>query len=210
MRRMICGVLVLLALFAAPHQSAAAGSWNATVSGGASVPTGDFGDKAKGYAQAGWSIGGSMDYMYTDQWAFGGDGSWNSNSSGNEGAVFSGSTLEKDKFSVWQLGAHAKYFFPMAAQAPVKWYGLMGASLYGFKNDQTWNTGGTTTESSSSDKRAGTKLGLGGTYWQNSQVGWDFGADYNLAFLDKDQSSSSSLSYLGLHAGVTFNIPQAK
>jgi hypothetical protein len=215
MRRMTIALLAFCAL-GAMMGTASAETWTGSIQGGASIPSGDFGSSEAADAGAGWSLGGSVDYHWKDGWAFGVDGSYGQNQGGTEGAVTdlgSGNTLtiDKDSFNTWSLGGHAKYFFPTAATMPVKWYGLVGAGIYGFTNDveATRVIGGNsvTLESSRSDKRIGTKLGLGGLWWANPQVGVHGGIDYNLAFMDKDESPYSSLSYMGAHVGVTFNIP---
>ncbi len=218
MRRMIYGLVAVLVLWALP-QMAAAEDWTISVHGGASVPTGDFASKDKADAQTGWAVGGSIDYPWKDVWAFGVDGSWNQNANGAEGETTdlgggTTSSLDEDKFKTWQIGAHAKYFFPTSSQMPVKWYGMIGAGLYGFTEDvtETFTTGGTstTTTTKATDKRAGMKLGLGGTWWANAQVGVNMGLDYNVAFLDKDSSPFSSLQYVGAYAGMTFKFPTAE
>ena len=218
MRWMICTLVTLFALSTLAQMAIAEG-WTVSVQGGTSVPTGDFADKEKADAQTGWAVGGSVDYLWNEMWAFGVDGSWNQNTQGAEGQVVDlggGSTrsLDEAKFKTWQVGAHAKYFFPTSAQMPVKWYGLAGAGVYAFNEDvsETLTSGGTSSSTSSqlTDKRAGMKLGLGGTWWANPQVGVNVGADYNVAFLDKDVSPFSSLQYLGAYAGVTYSIPKAK
>jgi len=214
MRRMVPFLMMWLAVAALP-QPAHAGSWTASIDGGASVPTGDFGSENKANAQTGWRIGGAADYRWNTSWAFGVDAGWNQNTHGAEGDVVvdgSGntSTIDQASFNVWSAGGHAKYFFPVQSQV-VQWYGTMGAGFYGFtqKITTTLTAGGTptTTEGEFSDKRAGMKLGFGGMYWANPQVAVGASLDYNIAFLDKDSSPFSSLQYMGINVGVTFNIP---
>ena len=218
MRRTTCGMVALLALWALPAM-AAAENWTVSVQGGASVPSGDYGSEDKANADAGWSMGASADYAWNDSWAFGIDGSWGNNVHGTEGLVTDlgagvTSTIDKARFGTWQVGGHARYLIPTGTAAPVKWYGIVGAGFYGFGLDvtETVSSGGspTSTTLSSSDKRAGMKLGLGGLWWANPKVGVNAGVDYHLAFLDKDESSFSSLSYAGAYIGLTFAIPKAE
>lgn len=217
MRRMMIALLALCAI-GAMVGTASAETWTGSIQGGASIPSGDFGSSDAIDAGAGWSLGGAVDYHWRDGWAFGANGSYGQNKGGAEGTSFSvpggTTTIDKDSFNTWSIGAHAKYFFPTATTMPVKWYGLVGAGIYGFTEDVTTTTvtgsGSSTLEFSGSDKRVGTKLGLGGVYWANAQVGIHGGIDYNLAFLDKDESPYSSLSYMGAHVGLTFNIPTKK
>jgi hypothetical protein len=215
MRRTMCGVVALLALCALPAVAAANG-WTLSVQGGASVPSGDFRSETKANAQTGWSIGGAADYSINPSWALGIDGSWGKNTDGAEGQSTDlgggvTSTLEKSQYSTWQAGAHARYYLPTGNANSVKWYGILGGGLYGFGKDVTTTvSSGGSTSVSSSDKRAGMKLGLGGVWWANPRVGINGGVDYNIAFLDKDNSGFSSLSYAGAYMGLTFGLPHSE
>jgi hypothetical protein len=217
MRRMISAWIAVVALWAITGTASAA-SWSGSIQGGASLPSGDFGSSDKVDAGAGWQLGGAVDYQWTQDWAFGVDGSYGQNTSGAEGNVYDlggGDTqsIDKDSFHTWSIGGHAKYFFPTSSTMPVKWYGLVGAGLYGFTNEVTTTTtlGGTPTtqEFTGTDKRAGMKVGLGGVWWANPKVGIHGGVDYNMAFFDKDESPYSSLQYMGAHLGLTFDIPSS-
>lgn len=217
MRRTTCGWIALLALCALPAMAAAEG-WTVSVQGGASVPSGDFGSEEKLNAETGWSIGAAGDYTWNATWAFGFDGSWSQNANGIEGQVTdlgggSTSTIDQARFGTWQVGAHARYFIPTGATSQVKWYGIVGAGLYGFGGDLTETvasgSSSTTTTLKMTDKRAGMKLGLGGLWWVNPQLGVNAGIDYHVAFLDKDQSPFSSLPFMGAYLGLTFNIPKS-
>lgn len=214
MRRVLCFVL-LFPLASAPRP-AAAGHWTIAVNGGAMVPTGDFAAESKNDAQAGWQIGGSYDYHWTDTWTFGLDGGWNQNGNGTEGTVFdlgggNTRTREEDRFSMWQVGAHARYALPFSAPFLARWHALVGGSLYGLTENVTETTTlsgvSTTSDWTSTDKRAGVKLGLGATWWLNAQVGVVGGLDYNVAFFDRDYAAAATLSYASVHAGLVFKIP---
>jgi hypothetical protein len=213
MRRTMYGVVALLALCALPAV-AAAENWNVYVQGGASVPSGDFRAETKGNAQTGWSIGAAAEYPVNTSWSAGVDGSMGRNTNGFEGQVTDlgggvTSTIDQAQYKTWQVGAHARYFFPTKAASNMKWYGLVGAGLYGFGGNvtETLSSGGSTT-TNFSDKRAGVKMGIGGLWWVNPKFGINGGVDYHLAFLDKDNSAASSMSYAGAYAGVTFNVAQ--
>lgn len=216
MRRMMSAWIAVLAILAITGTASAA-QWTGSIEGGAAVPSGDFGNSSKEDASAGWSIGGSADYHWTDAVAFGLDGSYGQNKYGIQGDVstdpVSGATttIDKANYSTWSFGGHAKYFFPTSATMPVKWYGLVGASAYGFnpKIESTTVDGGVSTSSTTqlTDKRGGMKLGLGGEWWTTPKMAVSGGLDYNIAFLSKSQSPYSTLSYLGGHVGLTFSIP---
>jgi hypothetical protein len=214
---MVSAWIALVAILAITGTASAA-SWTGEITGGASLPSGNFGSTDKGDASAGWSIGGAADYHWRSDVAFGLDGSYGQNKNGAQGTVFDlgggdTQTIDKASYTTWSAGGHAKYFFPIASTMPVKWYGLVGAGAYGFNPDVETTTvvGGVSSTSSykPTDKRGGMRLGLGGEWWSNPKVGITGGVDYNIAFLSKSQSPYSSLSYLGGHVGVTFQIPSA-
>lgn len=215
MRRMIGAWIAIVALWGMAG-TATAGDWTGSIQGGGSLPSGDYAGVDKGDAGSGWALGGSLDYGLNRSWAIGFDGSLGQNTRGASGEVTSlGSgvtlTVDDDKFKTWQAGTHAKYFFPVPDRMPVKWYGLVGAGFYGFTEDRTETVASgatsTTTSFKGTDKRAGVRLGLGGLWWASPKVGIHAGVDYNVAFLDKDQSPYSSLQYMGVHVGLTFTIP---
>lgn len=217
MRRTALFLSAFLMLSAVPI-AAAEKDWTISLHGGASVPTGDFAAAGKNDAEAGWQIGGTMDYRWSEQWAFGLDGGWSQNAQATEGAVFAlggGDTrsINRDRFSTWQIGTHAAYFLPARASMPIKWYAQGGGGLYGLteKVAETVTIGGTaaTNDRRITDKRAGLMLGMGGTWWANTQVGLSAGLDYNVAFFDADESRSATLSYAVIHAGVTFIAPKS-
>jgi len=213
---MIIAWVAVIAVLGLTGTAFAAKKWTGSVEGGMALPSGDFGSSDKVNASAGWALGGSVDYHWRDDVALGLDGSFGQNKGGAEGSVMDlgggdTQTIDKDQFHTWSLGGHMKYFFPLAASMPVKWYGLVGAGLYGFNENTTITSvvGGVSSSQDfkGTDKRAGMKFGLGGVYWTNPKLGINAGLDYNIAFLDKDFSPYSSLSYLGAHVGVTFDIP---
>jgi hypothetical protein len=211
-------LLPLFVILSVTPIAAAEKDWTISVHGGASVPTGDFAAANKGDAQAGWQVGGTMDYLWSERWAFGVDGGWNQNAHGAEGAVFdlgggNTRTVDRDRLTTWQFGAHAACFLPTRPSLPVKWYAQAGGGLYGLteKVTETVQIGGTATtlERTVPDKRGGLMFGLGGTWWANTQVGISAGLDYHVAFFDRDRSRSATLSYGVIHAGVTFIAPKS-
>src|SRR5438132_10225353 len=119
MRRMVSAWIALVAILAIMGTASAA-SWTGEITGGASLPSGDFGSTNKGDANAGWSIGGAADYHWTNDVAFGLDGSYGQNKNGAQGTVFDlgggdSQTIDKASYTTWSAGGHAKYFFPIAS-----------------------------------------------------------------------------------------------
>jgi hypothetical protein len=218
MRRMISAWVAVIAVLCLTGTAFAAKKWTGSVEGGMALPSGDYGSSDKADASAGWNLGGTVDYQYRDDLAFGLDGSLGQNKGGLQGTTTDlgggdTQTLDKDQYNTWNFGVHARYFFPMASSMPVKWYGLVGGSLYGFNQNSTVTSviGGVSSSADYklTDKRAGMKFGLGGVYWTSPKLGFNAGLDYNVAFLDKDQSPYSSMAYMGAHVGVTFDIPSS-
>lgn len=210
-------VAVLLGLAAAPVGTWAAG-WGITAMGGLGLPTGDFGDENKLDGQSGPQAGIDICYDINEMFAVGVDGSWNQNKHGVEGETFDfggGITEEakKDRFIAWQFGAHGKYMFPMSG--PVKVHAKLGLGIYNLKEDYEYiyNDNGTITtftdESDNAEQpgsRFGGKVGLGGVYMFNDMWGVGLEGDYNYASMDKDKFGVSSVTYIGVHALLTYHL----
>jgi outer membrane protein with beta-barrel domain len=152
MRRMISAWIAAIAVVGLAGTAFAAQKWTGSIDAGASLPSGDYGSTTKADANAGWAIGGSADYYWRSDVALGLDGSYGQNKNGVEGTVYDlgggdTQTIDKASYTTWSFGGHAKYFFPTAATMPVKWYGLLGAGIYGFNPDieMTTVTGGVST-----------------------------------------------------------------
>lgn len=214
MRKLLTvAMMVGLAVVGLASMAGAAG-WSIDVTGGASVPTGDFGDKNLIDAQTGFQIGGGADYMLNDSWALGVDGSWNKNKHGAEGKTFTfvGFTeqIDKAEFTTIQFGAHGKYMFPMK-ESPLSPYAVLGVGAFktNYKEEGTDTPGGAYSIDAKGDTKVGGKLGLGGSWKANEMWGIGVEADYNFISMDKDKDGVSSLQYMGLNGVVTMHIPGA-
>ena len=203
----------LIVLAAAPVH-ALARTVTINLNGGVSLPTGDFKSTDFLYAKSGFQFGGGVDYMITEKLAVGVDGSFNKNKHGDEGVtIVSGGdtyTLDKDRFTTIQFGAHAKWMFPMQG-GPISPYALLGLGAYNLKEawTETFTVGGTATTSSGDYKfgtKFGGKLGLGAMFKATEQVGIGLEGEYNFVSQDKADAGMSSLQFVGVHAGVSFNI----
>lgn len=216
-------VLVLaLALMAVPVGAWAAGGWGITVMGGLGLPMGDFGDEDKLDGQSGPQVGLDICYDLNDMFAVGVDGTWNQNKHGAEGEtedLGGGITLtaDKDEFIAWQFGAHGKYKFPMTG--PVKVHAKLGLGVYNLKEDYeyTLDDNGTITVFTDEDdedagvfeqpgNRFGGKVGVGGVYMVNEMFGVGLEGEYNYASMDKDKFGVDSITYVGVHALLTYHI----
>ena len=216
-------VAALIVVTAPAARAAAAKTVMIHLNGGISLPTGDFGSTdlrdTDGLtvfdARTGFQIGGGVEYMITDAIAVGVDGSFNRNKAGAEGDTLdlgSGDAYERDKdeYTTIQFGVHAKWMFPMEGR-PISPYALIGFGAYNTKEEltETYTLIGVTSTSTREYKlgtRFGGKLGVGATYKATEQVGISIEADYNFISQDEAKAGVSSLTYAGVHAGVTFNI----
>lgn len=218
-RSLLIAVLALALTAPAAH---AAGAWMIGVNGGLTIPTGDFGsdDPNTGLdAKSGPQFGLDICYMVNDKIAVGVDGSWVQNKHGAEGSVEDlggGLTLtaNKDKFKVLRFGAHGKYMFPMEGSS-VHPYVTLGAGIYNLKEDYEYTLDDGVTQTVFTDEsdnveqpgsRIGGKAGLGASFKATDKVNIDVQANFNYISLDKDKFGISSAQYIGLQAGVSFNI----
>lgn len=204
-----------LALAAPVAHGASAKTFVVNVHGGASLPLGDFKDENQLNAKTGYLFGGGFDYMLTEMFAIGLDGSYGKNKGGDEGTVFDlggGDELfvDEDKMTIRQLGAHAKWLFP--TQSPLSPYALISLGAYNVKDKLTWTEtiGGTSTTYEAQygyGTRIGGKIGLGATYKATETVGIGIEGDFNFISEDDAQNvtGSSSLRYASVRAGVSFN-----
>ena len=99
------------------------------VHGGAHVPTGDYSNGFK----TGFNVGANGDIMVNDQWAVGADGSFNRSKHEDDGKTTVAGTI-KDRFRLYQFGAHAKYLISLPG-APVSPYIVAGVRMYNAKED---------------------------------------------------------------------------
>lgn len=210
MRIKLLSVLVAALLAVLPASSFAAG-WQVGLQGGATVPTGDFADID---AQTGFLLGGLVDYMYNDMWAFGGDASFSRNNHKDVGTTVdlgggSTYTLDEDKYTVMQFGVHTKYLFP--ASGVLKPFGIAGVGMSSFKEEYTetfaspGSPNNTQSYENKTESRFGGKLGVGAIWWMNEM--WGFGGEGDYNYVSED---GGSLTYFGLRANLMFKIPTAK
>jgi opacity protein-like surface antigen len=196
-----------------------AAGWTIGVNGGMNVPMGDFKDSLD--AKSGPQVGIDISYHVNDKISVGVDGGWSVNKHEGEGDVEDlggGSTLtaNKDKFQSLRFGAHGKYMFPMA-DSPVHPYLVVGAGMYNLKEDYEYtfyDPSGPTTlvftdESDNVEQpgsRIGGKVGLGASFKATEQVSIDVQANYNFITMDEAKVGLSNVQYIGVQAGVSFNV----
>lgn len=175
------------------------------VNGGVLKGTGDFGDATK----TGFGAGIFADYWMTGMFAVGADFSWNTVKHHDDGqdaaVVFPGTGASgevKDKFTIMNYGAHAKYMFPMATM-PMHVYVVGGLGMYNVKED--FSATGLPSESPS-DTKFGGRGGLGFEYMMNGQMG--IGAEGNFHVITTKGTSTQMFTGVGM---VTWHMmPAAK
>ena len=199
-------VMTMILALPAPSVVQAAG-WEVSGFAGVAFPTGDFADDV----QTGPRFGGAVDYLFNSMWHFGVDGSLNLNEHKDVGETvsdgFGGTyTLDEDKFTTWQFGAHAKYMIPVG-DVKIHPYALVGAGASGTKEkfSETFTFGGTSTTDSGeikSDAAFAGRFGAGATWMANSQ--WGLGGEVDYTTVSAD---GATLSWVGIHGVITFAIP---
>jgi len=212
-RKLFLMVIMSLALIVPAAYAAAPGSWVISANGGMGLPTGDFGDANKFNADTGFQFGGAIDYVLTEMFAVGVDGSWNKNKHGGEGETldFGGgvtAVYNKDEFTTWQVGAHGRYMIP-AGTSPVMPYLLGGVGIYNTKEkwEGTITSSGVSTADNgedTTDSRFGFKLGAGAGFKANEQVSLGVEGDYNFITEGKTKIGVDNLQYIGVHAFVAW------
>jgi len=199
---------LLAVLVAMPTVTFAAG-WQFGVQGGASIPTGDFLDSKD--AETGYIFGTFADYQFAS-WTLGANFSMTGNNHADVGVpqdLGGGTyTLNEDKYSTTQFGAHAKYMFPIGGN--IRPYGILGAGLTKFKEKvtSTYTAPGVPddirSQENERDWEYGGTLGAGAIWWLSEMWGISGEADYTFMLLD------DGLPYFSLCAGAVFRIPTAK
>lgn len=195
MRRIVLALL-LMAVFAATAQ---AGNCVLGVNGGVLKGTGDFGDATK----TGFGGGVFFDYWLNSMFSVGADFGFNSIKHHDDGedaaTIYPGTTgTIKDKFTLMNYGAHAKYAFPMG-ESPLHAYATAGLGMYNIK--EKFEVTGLPTEEPS-DTKFGGRGGLGAEYMMTSQIG--IGAEGNFHFISTEGQSTQMISGVAM---LTYHLP---
>jgi opacity protein-like surface antigen len=162
-------VILSAALLVFGVGAAHAGSNWVGFTGGAGVPTGDFGDAAS----MGWQFGATGTHMVNDQWGIGGDLSyhmWNGSDDANNAA---GPGAEW-KWSAVQATAHAMYAIPM--QGTVSPYLRGGLGLYNIGSKLQSPSG----DVSDSQSKFGYNLGAGMNFASSGKARWGLVGQYHI------------------------------
>lgn len=187
-----------LALMLVAQAHAAAGEFKINLNGGVATPISDFKDAAK----LGFMGGVGFDYMATENFAVGADGSFISNKASDDLEAFltlGAGVPVTAKFSMLQGGAHAKYMFPMASESSVSPYVIGGAGIYNIKSKlESTNTLFT---GDVSESKFGARGGLGLLYKTSEKVG--IGVEGAFHWINTDVTSTQ---FVSIQAGVTIGM----
>jgi opacity protein-like surface antigen len=172
------------------------GNWTFGIQGGASMPTGDYGQ----VASTGWNFGGMADYWMNSQWGLGGDVAYHANNASKEindglALIDPGSEM---KFSTMQFGAHATYLIPTQG-------GTMSPYLQGgvgSYNIKTKIDGGTLLTGEATESKFGFNMGAGVDFRATPTVNLGVNGTYHYISADP-----SALNWFGIEGRVTFKMP---
>jgi opacity protein-like surface antigen len=157
------------------------------VSGGAGVPTGDYGDAAA----TGWNLGVTGTHMVNDQWGFGGDlayHAWGASDDLNAFAEASFGPGSEFSFSALQGCAHAVMAFP--TQTNFKPYAKAGVGVYSVSTKLSSPAG----DDSQSESKLGFNFGGGMSFPTSSNMKWGVNAAYHIVPQDTPASDVNFFS----------------
>jgi opacity protein-like surface antigen len=189
-------LLVTVMLLLVPAAAFANEGWMVDVRGGLGIPTGDFKDAYK----SGLLIGIDASRMMSPKFAVGVDGNYIKNNPSDTYKAFLGAGTDAEaKFM--HYGVHGKYMMGMKDSKMMPYF-VGGVGLYNVKEEVT------PPSPQPVQKFSDTKFGVRGGVGVNMMVGqtWGIGVqgDYNDIF-----TSGGSTKYIGLSAGLHFNLTPA-
>lgn len=178
--------------------SSSTGNWTFGINGGATMPTGDFGD----VAATGWNFGGQVDYWMNPTWSIGADGDYHA---GNASSSFNDALIANPLFgpgtqfswSAFQYGVHATYHIQTQGgqMFPYLQAGMGGYNM-GAKID------GGLLPGSTSDNKFGFNIGGGMDFRATPTMNLGLSGTYHYVSTDP-----SSTNWFGIQGRVTFKIP---
>jgi opacity protein-like surface antigen len=201
-------VAALALMLVVPQAHAAKGAWVIDFNGGTAMPMGDYKDVAK----LGFMGGVGVGYGVTEAVVIGADGSFVMNDGSDELNAFLtdvATTIEgtpttvTGKTSMIQGGAHLKYMFPMGAESKIGPYAVVGLGIYNLKAKT--ESDNPTYEGEESESKFGGRGGLGFSYKASENVGVGVEGTFHVI-----STEGSKTTFVGLQAGVTVGMSQAK
>jgi opacity protein-like surface antigen len=196
-KAMVLGVALLTLGVGAAH----AGSNWVGFSGGAGIPTGDYGDAAA----TGWHLGVTGTHMVNDQWGIGGDlgyHAWGGSSDLNAAAEATFGPGSEISFSALQANVHGVLNFP--TQSNVKPYAQVGFGLYDIAEKLKSPLGNDDTSKS----KFGLNFGGGMNFANSGNMQWGLNGAYHLVPAQDDFGSDINFFTLGVN--MMWGLSQSK
>jgi outer membrane protein with beta-barrel domain len=196
--RVRSSVLLFALLVALPLPSLAAEGFIVGVHGGATVPSGSFGD----YWDTGYMIGGYGEVLIKQAFAIGVDVNYaTDNPSDYYVEQFPGS--DDSEFTYFNVGAHGKWTY-LASGSPLRPYLLGGGGMYSVKEKYQ-----DATTSEEFDQTAfGLMGGIGLSWLATTSFRLELEADYHHVFTSESDIGHSSAPFFGVQAGLAYAFGQ--
>ena len=191
--KMCSSILLFVVLLALPIAAFAAGGFVVGVHGGATVPSGSFGD----YWNTGYILGGYGEYQMKEAWALGLDVNYATN---NPAEDVSG---VDETFSYINVGGHAKWTY-LASGSPLRPYLLGGGGYYSLK-DKTEASG---VSDEATQGAFGLMGGIGLSWLATTSLRLELEADYHHVFTSESDIGHSSAPFFGVTGGVAYAFGQ--
>ena len=194
--RVRSSVLLFALLMALPLPSLAAEGFIVGVHGGATVPSGSFGD----YWDTGYLIGGYGECLIKQAFAIGLDVNYATNNPADEAGVPSDAD---ETFTYINVGAHGKWTY-LASGSPLRPYLLGGGGYYSVKDKY---------ESPSFNEEEtqgafGLMGGIGLSWLATTSLRLELEADYHHVFTSESDIGHSSAPFFGVEAGLAYAFGQ--
>lgn len=180
------------ALMASSVGAAHAGSNWIGFSGGAGIPTGDYGDAAA----TGWHLGATGTHMVNDQLGIGGDlayHAWGGSSQLNAAMEAGFGPGSEFSWSAIQAGAHGVMLFP--TQTNVKPYAQIGLGLYNLTGKLSSPAG----DDNTSKSKLGFNLGGGMDFASSGNMRWGVNGAYHVISAKDDFGADVNFFSLGVN-----------
>lgn len=166
-------------------------------SGGAGIPTGDYGNAAN----TGWQLGATGTHMLNSQWGIGADvayHAWSGSNDLNAAAETLFGPGSEYKWSAVQATAHATMAFP--TQGNAKPYMQAGLGLYELSLKLSSPSG----DNNTSKSKFGFNLGGGMDFLTSHNMRWGIAANYHIVPAQNDLGSD--LNFFTLGANVVWGV----
>jgi len=185
------------AFAAGTTNSSSTGSWTFGLQGGASMPTGDYGE----VASTGWNFGGMADYWINSQWGLGADIAYHANNGSDDfnAALVADPAFgpgSEAKFTTIQYGVHTTYMF--STQGTMFPYLQAGAGSYNLKSE----VDGGLSPGDVSENKFGFNMGAGVDFRATPTVNLGVNGTYHYISVDP-----TALNWFGIEGRVTFKMP---